>query len=99
MSKRKKILLILLPIIFLIFMEGLRLHYTIEAVRTSKEIKGRNFYNQNLKKDISREKIKLSEKLDLDTMKKRAEEEIGMEVSESIKYVKIKKNSNLEKKD
>ncbi|MGB6129965.1 MAG: hypothetical protein WBG30_14570 [Psychrilyobacter sp.] len=92
MRKRKKILIILLPIIFLIFMEGLRLHYTIEAVRISKEIKIQKTYNLNLQKDISREKIKLIEKMDLNTMKKRAEEEIGMEVSESINYVKIKKS-------
>ena len=94
MKKRNKILIILLSIIFLIFMEVLRLHYTIEAVRVSKEIKGQKTYNLNLEKDISREKIKLTEKMDLNTMKKRAEEEIGMEVSNSINYVKIKSVSN-----
>ena len=92
MKKKNKILMILLPIIFLIFMEGLRLHYTIEAVRVSKEIKIQKTYNLNLQKDISREKIKLTEKMDLNTMKKRAEQEIGMEVSESINYVKMKKS-------
>jgi len=92
MKKRNKILMILLPIIFLIFMEGLRLHYTIEAVRVSKEIKAQKTYNQNLQKDISREKIKLTEKMDLNTIKKRAEKELGMEVSESINYVKMRKS-------
>ncbi|MCS5421419.1 MULTISPECIES: hypothetical protein [Psychrilyobacter] len=92
MKKRRKILMILLPIIFLIFMEGLRLHYTIEAVRVSKEIKAQKTYNQNLQKDISREKIKLTEKMDLNTIKKRAEKELGMEVSESINYVKMGKS-------
>lgn len=92
MKKRNKILMILLPIIFLIFMEGLRLHYTIEAVRVSKEIKAQKTYNQNLQKDISREKIKLTEKMDLNTIKKRAEKDLGMEVSESINYVKMRKS-------
>ena len=98
MKTRNKILMILLPIIFLIFMEGLRLHYTIEAVRVSKEIKAQKTYNLNLQKDISREKIKLTEKMDLNTMKKRAEEEIGMEVSKSINYVKIKKSVSKQNK-
>jgi len=92
MKKRDKILIILLSIIFLIFMEGLRLHYTIEAVRVSKKIMVQNTYNLNLQKDISREKIKLTEKMDLSTIKKYAKEEMGMEVSESINHVKIKKN-------
>jgi hypothetical protein len=92
MKKRNKILIILLSIIFLIFMEGLRLHYTIKAVRVSKKIMVQNTYNLNLQKDISREKIKLTEKMDLNTIKKYAKEEMGMEVSESINHVKIKKN-------
>jgi len=90
MKKKNKILMILFSIIFLIFMEGLRLHYTIEAVRVSKEIKSQKTYNLNLQKDISREKIKLTEKMDLNTIKKRAQEEIEMEVSDSINYIKIK---------
>lgn len=73
-------------------MEGLRLHYTIEAVRVSKKIMVQNSYNQSLQKDISRGKIKLVEKMDLNTIKKYAEEEMGMEVSKSINHVKIKKN-------
>lgn len=92
MNKKNKILIILLSIFFLIFMEGLRLHYTIEAVRISQEIKEQKTYNIKLQKDISREKIKLAKKMDLNTIKKYAEEEIGMEVSESINHVKIKKD-------
>ena len=89
---KKKGLIILLVIIFLIFMEGLRLHYTIEAIRVSKEIKVQKNYNLSLQRDISRRKIKLVEKMDLDTIKKRAKEELDMENSKSINYVKIKKS-------
>ncbi|MEI6857888.1 hypothetical protein [Psychrilyobacter sp.] len=92
MKQKKKILMVLLPIIFLIFMEGLRLHDTIKAVRVSKEIKVQKNKNLNLQKEVSREKIKLAEKMDLNTMKKYAEEEIGMKISNTINHVKIKKS-------
>lgn len=92
MIKKNKILIILLAIIFLIFMEGLHLHYTIEAVRVTKEIKLQKILNLSLQKDVSREKIKLAEKMDLNTIKKYAEEEMEMKVSESINHVKITKS-------
>lgn len=92
MRKKNKILIILFSIIIFIFMEGLRLHYTIEAVRVSKKIMVQNTHNLNLQKDISCKKIKLIKKMDLNTIKKYAKEEMGMEISESINHVKIKKD-------
>ena len=90
--RKKNGLIILLVIAFLIFVEGLRLHYTIEGIRVSKEIKVQKNENLNLQREISRRKIKLIEKMDLNTIKKHAEEELEMENSKSINYVKIEKS-------
>jgi hypothetical protein len=92
MSKKGKILIISLSVISLIFVEVLRLHYTIEAVRLNKKINIEKLHVKSLKKEISKEKIKLMEKSNLNNMKIKAEKELDMEVSKTIKYVKIKKS-------
>ncbi len=92
MSKRDKMLIFFIFIIFFVTVEVLRLHYTIEAVRLNKQINIEKSHVRNLEKEISKEKIKLMEKSNLNDMKSKAEKELQMEVSKTIKYVKIKKS-------
>ncbi len=91
MRKEIKVIIGILSIFTLLLMESTRLKYTIEAVRISNELKAIKNENKKLEKNISREKIELTKKMDLDTMKSRAESELKMEVSKKINYVKVKK--------
>jgi hypothetical protein len=92
MTKKAKIYIIVFGIISVVFVEVLRLHYMIESVGITKKIKIQKNYNQKLKKEITKTKIKLTEKMDLDRIRNRAENELGMESSKDITYFKIKEN-------
>ncbi|MCK5779728.1 MAG: hypothetical protein KAH04_01850 [Psychrilyobacter sp.] len=92
MKKGYKILTIALFVLFFISIEVLRLHYTIEAVTVSKELKIQKEKNNNLQKEISREKMKLGEKMELNKIKERAKKEVNMEVIKNIHYIEISKD-------
>lgn len=92
MKKKLKILTISLSLIFFMSIEVLRLHYTIEAVKISKNLKHQKAKNSILEKEISREKIKLGERMDLKKIKLRAKKEAHMEVIKDIRYIKTKKD-------
>jgi precorrin-3B methylase len=72
--------------------EGIKLHYTVKAVRISKEIAAQKRKNRLIEKEISKKKIELSETENLDRTKDVAEKELDMRISKTINYVKIKKS-------
>jgi len=92
MNKKNKILIVITAILFLVFLEVTRLNYTIKAVKINKKINAKKKLIKDLETDILKEKIKLIQKSDLDTMKKIAEKQLGMKVSEKINYIKIEES-------
>jgi len=92
MNKKNKVLIVITAILFLVFLEVTRLNYTIKAVKINKKINAKKKLIKDLETDILKEKIKLIQKSDLDTMKKIAEKQLGMKVSEKINYIKIEES-------